>query len=163
MFIRRLFTCRSPSPLPICPRHAATPEATGSGSQQSLRSSSPSSYFSAAEYQSQRSSTAPSSSDTQAESIVSETETLEVFQAHRDNEEPLEEDLVDLIQELENAGTQRIVDNIYNNPLFFDLLIACFEGQEVIFGNTVKAWRGLHIICHNLECQQLAELEEEII
>ena len=76
---------------------------------------------------------------------------LEVFQVRQDDEEPLEEDPVDPIQELENLGAQRIVDNIYNNPLFFDLLVARFEGQETIFGNTVEAWRGLHIVCRNLE------------
>ena len=88
---------------------------------------------------------------------------LEVFQARRDDEEPLEENLVDPIQQLETVGAQHIIDNIYNNPLFFDLLIARFEGQDVIFGNTVEAWRGLHIVCRNLERQQLADLEEEII
>ena len=128
-FIRCLFARRSSSPLPLPtrPRHAEIPEATGSGPQQSLQSSSPSSYFTASEHQSQRSSPAPSSSNTRAESIVSETETLEVFQAHRDDEEPIEEDPIDPIQALENAGAQRIIDNIYHNPLFYDLLVARFH------------------------------------
>ena len=164
-FIRSLFTRRpsSPPPLPISPRHVTIPETTGSESSQSLRSSSPSSYFSASEHNSQQSSSVASTSVQGSEGALSEAETLEVFQAHRDDEEPTEEDPVDPIQELENLGAQCIVDNIYNNPLFFDLLVARFKGQEIIFGNTVEAWRGLHIVCRNVERRQVEELEEEII
>ena len=139
------------------------PEATGSESPQSLRSSSSSSYFSASEHHSQRTSSVASTSVQGSEATLSEAETLEVFQARRDDEEPIEVNPANPIQELENLGAQRIIDNTYHNPLFFDQLVAHFEGQQVIFGNTVEAWRGLHIVCRNLECRQLEELEEEIV
>ena len=98
-----VFGRRSPSLLPIPPRHAEP--TVGPESVEPLQSTSPSSYFTAAENQSQRSSSVASTSVAGTEGALSETETVKVAQV----------------------------------------------GRDEIFGTSIEAWRGLHLVCRRLE------------
>ena len=154
-------TTPSPEPLPTPPRHESS---TRSESVESLRPASPSSYFTAAEYQSQRSSSVASASVVGTEGALSETETVEVAQVRRDDIE-IEEGPVGQIPSwahLQQEIIQSIVDGIHANPVYFDHLIARFPDQDEIFGTTVEAWRGLHLVCRRLEARQLERLEAEV-
>ena len=131
---------------------------------ESLRPSSPASYFTAAEYQSQRSSSVASTSIAGTEGALSETETVEVAQVGRDDIEVKDYPVgvipgwVHLQQEIINS----IVESIHANPVFYDHLIARFPNQDEIFGTSIEAWRGLHLVCRRLEARQLERLEAEI-
>ena len=65
---------------------------------------------------------------------------------------------VNLQQEIINS----IVKSIHANPVFYDHLIARFPDQDKIFGTSVAAWRGLHIVCRRVEVRQLERLEAEV-
>ena len=150
----------SPEPIPIPPRHAASSELEEG---EIPRSSSPSSYFTAAEHQSSRDSSVASTSLFGSEGALSEAETVDVVQIRRDDVEINKE-------QIEVAGwahlQQRIIDNIvesiHTNPAFFDILVARFPDQDEIFGTTIEAWRGLHIVCRRLEERQRAQLAAEV-
>ena len=154
-------TTPSPEPLPIPPRHESP---TRSESVEPLRPASPSSYFTAAEYQSQRSSSVASTSIAGTEGALSETETVKVAQVRRDDIEIEDYNLgaipgwAHLQQEIINS----IVERIHANPMYFDHLIARFPDQDEIFGTSVEVWRGLHRVCRRLEARQLERLEEEL-
>ena len=153
---------RSPSPIPIPPRHAEP--TVGSESVEPLQSTSPTSYFTAAEYQSQWASSVASTSVAGTEGALSETETVEVAQVGRDNIE-VENYPVNVIQgwaHLQQEIINSIVESIHANPVFFDHLVARFPDQDNFFGTSIEAWRGLHIVCRRVEARQLERLEEEI-
>ena len=106
----------SPEPIPIPPRHTEHP--VRPESVEPLRSTSPTSYFTAAEYQSQRSPSVASTSVTGTEGALLETETVEVAQVGRDDIE-FEEHLVSIIPgwaALQQEIIQGIVDSIHANP-----------------------------------------------
>ena len=131
---------------------------------ESLRPASPSSYFTAAEYQSQRSSSVASTSVARTEGTLSETETVEVAQVRRDDIE-IEEGPVNQIPSwahLQQEIIHSIVEGIHTNPVYFDHLVARFPDQDEIFGTPIEAWRGLHRVCRRLEARQLERLEAEI-
>ena len=154
-------TTPSPEPLPVPPRHESL---TRSESVEPLRPASPSSYFTAAEYQSQRSSSVASTSVAGTEGALSETETVEVVQVRRDDIE-IKEGLVGQIPgwaHLQQTIIQSIVDGIHANPVYFDHLVARFPNQDEIFGTPVEAWRGLHLVCRRLEARELERLEAEV-
>ena len=102
-----------------------------------------------------------------SEGALSEAETVDVVQVRRDDDEINEE-------QIEVAGwahlQQRIIDNIVEsihvNPAFFDILVARFPDQNEIFGTTVEAWRGLHLVCRRVEQRQrnreAAEIAAEV-
>ena len=98
-----------------------------------------------------------------SEGALSEAETADVVQIQRDDVEINEE-------EIEVAGwahiQQRIINNIvesiHTNPAFFDTLVARFPDQNEIFGTTVEAWRGLHLVCRRVEERQRARLAAEV-
>ena len=144
----------SPEPIPIPPRHA-TPSELEEG--EIPRSASPSSYFTAAEYRPSREPSVASTSLAGSEGALSEAETVNVVQIRRDDDEINEE-------QIEVAGwahlQQRIIDNIvesiHTNPAFFNVLVARFPDQNEIFGTTVEAWRGLHLVCRHVEERQRA-------
>ena len=150
----------SPEPIPIPPRHAASPELEEG---EIPRSSSPSSYFTAAEYQPSRESSVASTSLAGSEGVLSEAETVDVVQVRRDDDEINEE-------QLEVAGwahiQQRIINNIVEsihvNPAFFDTLVARFPDQNEIFGTTIEAWRGLHLVCRRVEARQRERIAAEL-
>ena len=153
----------SPEPIPIPPRHAKP--TIGPEPLEPLRSTSPSSYFTAAEYQSQRSSLVASSSVAGTEGALSEAETVEVTQVRRDDIE-IEEYPVGVIPgwaHLQQEIINSIVESIHANPVFFDHLIARFPDQNEIFGTTIEAWRGLHIVCWRVEAREIACLAAEEI
>ena len=64
-----------------------------------------------------------------------------------------------LQQEIINS----IVESIHANPVFFDHLISRFPDQDEIFGTSVEAWRGLHLVCRRVEARQLERLEQELL
>ena len=141
----------SPEPIPIPPRHAE--HTVGPESVEPLRSTSPSSYFTAAEYQSQWSSLVASTSNTGTEGALSEAETVEVAQVRRDDIE-IEEHPVTVIPgwaALQQEIIQGIIDSIHINPVFFDHLVARFPDQDEIFGTTVNAWRGFTLFVEELK------------
>ena len=122
-----------------------------------LRPASPSSYFTAAEYQSQQSPSVASTSVAGTEGALSETETVEVAQVGRDDIE-VEDYPVNVIPgwaNLQQEIINSIVESIHANPVFFDHLVARFPDQDEIFGTSVEAWRGLHIVCQRVEARQL--------
>ena len=130
----------------------------------SLRPSSPTSYFTAAEYQSQRSSSVASTSVAGTESALLEAETVEVVQVGRDDIE-IEEYPVNVIPgwaHLQQEIIDSIVESIHANPVFFDHLVAWFSGQDEIYGTSIEAWRGLHLVCRRVEARQLERLEAEL-
>ena len=102
-----------------------------------------------------------------SEGALSEADTVEVVQVRRDDVEINEE-------QIEVAGwahiQQRIINNIvesiHTNPAFFDILVARFPDQNEIFGTTIEAWRGLHLVCRRVEQRQrdreAAELDAEV-
>ena len=150
----------SPEPIPIPPRHDTSSEPEEG---EILRSSSPSSYFTAAEYQPSRESSVASTSLAGSEGALSEAETVDVVQVRRD-------DIEINVEQIEVAGwahlQQRIINNIvesiHTNPAFFDILVARFPDQDEIFGTTIEAWRGLHIVCRRVEQRQRAREAAEI-
>ena len=151
----------SPEPLPIPPCHESP---VRSESVEPLRSTSPSSYFTAAEYQSQWASSIASTSVAGTEGALSETETVEVAQVGRDNIE-VENYPVNVIPgwaHLQQEIINSIVKSIHANPIFFDHLIARFPDQDKIFGTSINAWRGLHLVCRRVEARQLEQLEAEL-
>ena len=160
-----LVFCRStpsPEPTPIPPRHTEHP--VGPESVESLRPASPTSYFTAAEYQSQRSSSVASTSVAGPEGALSEAETVEVAQVGHDDIE-VENYPVNVIPgwaHLQQEIINSIVESIHTNPVFFDHLVARFPDQDEIFGTSVAAWRGLHLVCRRVEARQLERLEAEI-
>ena len=130
----------------------------------SLLPASPSSYFTAAEYQSQWSSSVASSSLAGTEDALSEAETVEVAQVGRDDIE-IEEGPVGQIlgwAHLQQEIIHSIVEGIHTNPVYFDHLVARFPDQDEIFGTPIEAWRGLHRVCRRLEARQLERLEAEV-
>ena len=132
---------------------------------ESLRPASPSSYFTAAEYQSQRSSLVASTSVAGTEGALLEAETVEVAQLGRDDIE-IEDYAVGEIPgwaHLQQEIINSIVEGIHTNPVYFDHLIARFPDQDEIFGASVEAWRGLHIVCRRVEARQLERLEAELL
>ena len=131
---------------------------------ESLRPASPSSYFTAAEYQSQRSSSVASTSVAGTEGALSESETIEVAQVGCDDIE-VENHTVGKIPgwaHLQQEIINSIVEGIHANPVYFDHLIARFPDQDEIFGTSIEAWRGLHHVCRRLEARQLERLEAEL-
>ena len=131
---------------------------------ESLQPSSPASYFTAAEYQSQQASSVASTSVAKTEGALSETETVEVVQVGRDDIE-VEDYPVAVIPgwaHLQQEIINSIVESIHSNPFFFNHLVAMFPDQDEIFGTSVAAWRGLHIVCRRVEARQLARLEAEV-
>ena len=154
----------SPEPIPINipPRHAEP--TVRSESVESLRPSSPTSYFTAAEYQSQRSSSVASTSVAGTEGALLEAETIEVAQVERDDIE-IEDYPVNVIPgwaHLQQEIINSIVESIHANPVFFDHLVARFPDQDEIFGTSIEAWRGLHRVCRRVEARQLERLEAEL-
>ena len=151
----------SPEPIPIPPCH--TEPTIRPESVEPLRFTSPSSYFTAAEYQSQRSSLVASTSIAGTEGALSEAEMVEVAQVGRDDIE-IEEHPVNVIlgwAHLQQEIINSIVESIHTNPAFFDHLVASFPDQDEIFGTSVAAWRGLHIVCRRVEAREIARLAEE--
>ena len=63
-----------------------------------------------------------------------------------------------LQQEIINS----IVESIHTNLVFFDHLVSRFPDQDEIFGTSIEAWRGLHIVCRRVEARQLERLEAEL-
>ena len=143
---RRSFT-PSPEPIPIPPRHASLTELEEG---EIPRSPSASSYFTAAEYQSSQTSSVASTSIAGSEGALSEAETLEVVQIGRDDIE-IEENPIPGWANLQQQIINSIIESIHVNPAFFDHLVARFPDQDEIFGTSVEAWRGLHIVCRRLE------------
>ena len=86
----------SPEPIPIPPHHGSPSEAIGSEPTSPLWSTSPSSYFTAAEHHSQQSSSVASTSIVGSEGALSEAEMAEVAQIHC-NDIEIEEHLVTII------------------------------------------------------------------
>ena len=153
----------SPEPIPIPPCHTEPESSIEAEPVEPLRSTSPTSYFTAAEYQSQQSSLVASTSIAGTEGALSEAEMVKVAQVGCDNIE-IEEHLVAIIPgwaALQQDIIQSIVESIHTNPVFFDHLIAWFPDQDEIFGTTVNAWRGLHIVCRRLEAQEIVRQAEE--
>ena len=131
---------------------------------ESLRPASPSSYFTAAEYQSQWAPLIASTSVAGTEGALSETETVEVAQVGRDDIE-VKDYPVNVIPgwaHLQQEIINSIVESIHVNPVFFDHLIARFPDQDEIFGTSVDTWRGLHLVCRRVEARQLKRLEAEL-
>ena len=126
-----------------------------------LRSPSPSSYFTAAEYQSQRSSLVASTSVAGTEGALSEAETVEVAQVGC-NDIEVEVDVIPGWAHLQQEIIHSIVESIHVNPVFYDHLVARFPDQDEIFGTPIVAWRGLHLVCRRLEARQLERLEAEV-
>ena len=129
-----------------------------------LRSTSPASYFTAAEYQSQWSPSVASTSIAGTEGALSETETVEVAQVRRDDVE-IEDYPVNVIPgwaHLQQEIINSIVESIHANPVFFDHLVSRFPDQDKIFGTSIEAWRGLHLVCRRVEARQLERLEAEL-
>ena len=150
----------SPEPIPIPPRHDTSSELEEG---EIPRSSSPSSYFTAAEYQSSRQSSVASTSLAGSEGALSEAETADVVQVRRDDVEINEEQIeVAGWANLQQRIISNIVESIHTNPAFFDILVARFPDQDEIFGTTVEAWRGLHIVCRRVEERQRARLAAEV-
>ena len=150
-------------PIPIPPHHGLLSDTVRSESLEPLRSASPSSYFTAAEYHSQQSSSVASTSLARSEGALSEAEMAEVMQVACDDIE-VEEHPVTIIPgwtALQQEIIQGIVDSIHANPIFFNHLIARFPDQDEIFGTSVNAWRGLHIVCRRLEVQEITQQAEE--
>ena len=155
-------TTPSPEPIPIPPRH--TEPTVRSKPMESLRPASPSSYFTAAEYQSQQASSVASTSVAGTEGALSEPETVEVAQVRRDDVE-IEDYPVTVIlgwAHLQQEIINSIVESIHANPVFFDHLVARFPDQDEIFGTPVNTWRGLHLVCRRVEARQLERLEAEL-
>ena len=131
---------------------------------ESLRPASPTSYFTASECQSQWASSVASTSIAGTEGALLETETVEVAQVRRDDIE-VENYPVNVIPgwaNLQQEIINSIVESIHTNPAFFDHLVARFPDQDEIFGTSVVAWRGLHLVCRRVEARQLERLEVEI-
>ena len=154
----------SPEPIPIPPRHAASPELEEG---EIPRSSSSASYFTAAEYQPLRESSVASTSLAGSEGALSEAETVDVVQIRRDDDEINKEQAeVAGWAHLQQRIINNIVESIHVNPAFFDILVARFPDQNEIFGTTIEAWRGLHLVCRRLEERQrnreAAEIDAEV-
>ena len=101
----------SPEPIPIPPRYVEPTE-----SEEALRSSSPTSYFTAAEYQSQQASSIASTSVAGTEGALSEAETVEVAQVGRDDIE-IEDYTVNVIPgwaHLQQEIINSIVESIHS-------------------------------------------------
>ena len=62
---------------------------------------------------------------------------------------------------LQQEIIQGIVDSIHTNSVFFSHLIQKLPDQDKIFGTSVNAWRGLHIVCRRLEAQEIMRQAEE--
>ena len=81
----------------------------------------------------------------------------------RSNEEQIE---VAGWAHLQQRIINNIVESIHANPAFFNVLVARFSDQNEIFGTTIEAWRGLHLVCRRLEQRQrdreAAEIDAEI-
>ena len=123
---------------------------------ESLRPASPSSYFTAAEYQSQQSPSVASTSVAGTEGALSEAETVEVAQVGRDDIE-IEDYAVGAIPgwaHLQQEIIHSIVEGIHTNPVYFNHLVARFPDQDEIFGTPIEAWRGLHRVCRRLEADR---------
>ena len=127
-----------------------------------LRPASPSSYFTAAEYQSQQASSVASTSVAGTEGALSETETVEVAQVGRDDIEIYPVNVIPGWAHLQQEIINSIVESIHANPVFFDHLVARFPDQDKIFGTSIEAWRGLHLVCRRVEARQLERLEAEV-
>ena len=98
-----------------------------------------------------------------SEGALSEAETVEVVQVRRDDDEINEEQIeVAGWAHLQQRIINNIVESIHTNPAFFDVLIARFPDQNEIFGTTIEAWRGLHIVCRRVEARQRAREAAEI-
>ena len=150
----------SPEPIPVPPRHAPSPELEEG---EIPRSASPSSYFTAAEHQPSRESSVASSSLAGSEEALSEAETVDVVQVRRDDVEINEEQIeVAGWANLQQRIINNIVESIHTNPAFFDILVDRFPDQNEIFGTTIEAWRGLHIVCRRVEARQRAREAAEI-
>ena len=131
---------------------------------ESLRPTSPTSYFTAAEYQSQWSSSVASTSVAGTEGTLSEAETVEVAQVGRDDIE-VEDYPVGVIPgwaHLQQEIINSIVESIHANPVFFNHLVSRFPDQDEIFGTSVEALRGLHLVCRRVEARQIERLEAEL-
>ena len=155
-------TTPSPEPIPIPPRHAE--HTSRPKSMESLQPASPTSYFTAAEYQSQWLSLVASTSVAGTEGALSETETVEVAQVGWDDIE-VEDYPVNVIPgwaHLQQEIINSIVESIHSNPVFFDHLVASFPDQDKIFGTSIVAWRGLHLVCRRVEARQIERLEAEL-
>ena len=98
-----------------------------------------------------------------SEGALSEAEMAEVMQVYRDDIEVKEHPVTIILgwAVLQQEIIQGIVDSIHTNPVFFDHLIQRFLNQEEIFGMSVNAWRGLHIVCRRLEAQEIVHQAEE--
>ena len=136
-----VFRRSSPSPelIPIPPRNAE--HTVRSESEEPLRPSPPTSYFTAAEYQSQWSSSVASTSVAGTEGALSEAETVEVAQVGRDDIE-IENYPVNVIPgwaHLQQEIINSIVESIHANPVFFNHLVARFPDQDEIFGTLIEA------------------------
>ena len=98
-----------------------------------------------------------------SEEALSETETVDVVQIRRDDVEINEEQIeVAGWAHLQQRIINNIVESIHTNPAFFDILVARFPDQNEIFGTTVEAWRGLHIVCRRVEARERARLAAEV-
>ena len=150
----------SPEPIPVPPRHAATPELEEGEIPQP---SPPSSYFTAAEYQPSREPSVASTSLAGSEEALSEAETVDVVQLRRDDDEINEEQIeVAGWAHLQQRIINNIVESIHTNPAFFDVLVARFPDQNEIFVTSIEAWRGLHLVCRRVEERQRARLAAEL-
>ena len=84
-----------------------------------------------------------------------EADTVDVVQIRRDDVEINEEEIeVSGWANLQQRIINNIIESIHTNPAFFDILVARFPDQNEIFGTTVEAWRGLHIVCRRVEQRQ---------
>ena len=150
----------SPEPIPIPPRHASSPELEEG---EIPRSPSPSSYFTAAERRPSRESSVASASLVDSEGALSEADTVDVVQIQRDDVEITEEQIeVAGWAHLQQRIINNIVESIHTNPAFFDVLVARFPDQNEIFGTSVEAWRGLHLVCRRVEQRQRERLAAEV-
>ena len=150
----------SPEPIPIPPRHASSPELEEG---EIPRSASPSSYFTAAEYKPSRDASVASTSVVGSEEALSEAETVDVVQVRRDDVE-INEDQIEVAgwAHIQQRIINNIIESIHTNPAFFDTLVARFPDQNEIFGTTIEAWRGLHIVCRRVEARERARVAAEI-
>ena len=83
-----------------------------------------------------------------SEGALSDAETVDVVQVRRDDVEINEEEIeVAGWAHLQQRIINNIVESIHTNPAFFDILVARFPDQDEIFGTSVAAWRGLHLVC----------------
>ena len=98
-----------------------------------------------------------------SEGALSEAETVDVVQVRRDDVEINEEQIeVAGWAHLQQRIINNIVESIHTNPAFFDILVARFPDQNEIFGTSIEAWRGLHLVCRRVEERQRARLAAEV-